>query len=135
MPRAKTGKRHDAATTPQGCARPAAGNWWEIPPDCATAPPREAETPRADHRPEPQPALARPQPTRQTSRKGRLKFLYPGGGGGAACPVTFTSISCKGKFFVYAKSEIEMFNFKFGLIDFYRSSDQSGNLPLVGFID
>lgn len=65
----------------------------------------------------------------------KLNAITVGGGGGAACPVTFTSISCKGKFFVYAKSEIEMFNFKFGLIDFYRSSDQSGNLPLVGFID
>lgn len=65
----------------------------------------------------------------------KLNAITVGGGGGASCPVTFTSISCKGKFFVYAKSEIEMFNFKWGLIDFYRSSDQSGNLPLIGFID
>jgi hypothetical protein len=48
-----------------------------MPPDCATAPPRGAETLRADHRSEPQPALARPWPARQTGSKGRLNFLYP----------------------------------------------------------
>src|SRR5690606_41053698 len=76
-PGAKTGGLHDAATTLQGCARPAAGNRWEWPPDCATAPPGEAETPGANHRSEPQPALARPLPTRQTGSKGRWNLLCP----------------------------------------------------------
>jgi large repetitive protein len=65
----------------------------------------------------------------------KLNAITVGGGGGVSCPVGATSLSCKGKFFVYAKSEVEMFNFKFGLVDFYRSTDQSANLPLIGFVD
>jgi len=38
--------------------------------------PRDAEIPLANVRSAPKLALARPPPTRQTVRKGRLKFLY-----------------------------------------------------------
>ena len=59
---------------PQGSARPAVGNRWEIATSGAPSRPRDAEIPLANVRPAPKPALARPPPTRQTVRKGRLNF-------------------------------------------------------------
>ena len=44
-----------------------------------TARPRDAEMALAQARSLPKPALARPPPTRQTARKGRLNFLYLAG--------------------------------------------------------
>jgi len=65
----------------------------------------------------------------------KLNAITVGGGGGVACPVALGFLPCKGKGFVYAKSEFEVFNLKIGLIDFYASTDAHGNLPMLGFVD
>ena len=44
--------------------------------DNAAAWPRDAEIPLTDVRSVPKTGLARPPPTQQTARKGRLNFLY-----------------------------------------------------------
>jgi len=74
--RRNTARPHEAATNPQGRARPAAGNQWEM----VTGGERRAPAlPKSHSRtsdPRPKPALARRPPTRETVPKGRLKFLY-----------------------------------------------------------
>ena len=67
---------HAAATNPQARARPAVGNQREMATDGEAARPRDAEIPLANVRYAPKLALARPPPTRQTVRKGRLNCLY-----------------------------------------------------------
>ncbi|WP_201593788.1 helix-turn-helix domain-containing protein [Psychrobacter fulvigenes] len=49
--------------------------------DNAAAWPRDAEIPLTDVRSVPKTGLARPPPTQQTARKGRLNFLYVKDGG------------------------------------------------------
>ena|GEM_PF-6012248 len=61
---------------PQGGARPAVGNQRSMAADNAAAWPRDAEIPLTDVRSVPKTGLARPPPTQQTARKGRLNFLY-----------------------------------------------------------
>jgi len=63
---------HEAATIPQGRARPAVGNQREMATDGEASRARAAEIPRANVRSAPKLALARPPATRQTVRKGRL---------------------------------------------------------------
>ena len=62
---------------PQGGARPAVGNQRSMAADNAAAWPRDAEIPLTDVRSVPKTGLARPPPTQQTARKGRLHLLYP----------------------------------------------------------
>ncbi len=61
---------------PQGGARPAVGNQRSMAADNAAAWPRDAEIPLTDVRSVPKTGLARPPPTQQNARKGRLNFLY-----------------------------------------------------------
>ena len=61
---------------PQGGARPAVGNQRSMAADNAAAWPHDAEIPLTDVRSVPKTGLARPPPTQQTARKGRLNFLY-----------------------------------------------------------
>jgi len=76
MPKAKPRRQREAATNPQGRARPAVGNQREWPPTAMRRDPRDAEIPLANIRPAEKPPLARPPPTRYFRRKRRLNFLF-----------------------------------------------------------
>src|SRR5690606_36731320 len=63
-------------TCPQGCARPADANRWEMVLDCAAARSRDTEIRRADLRSELKAVLARSPPIQHALRIWWLSFLY-----------------------------------------------------------
>jgi hypothetical protein len=65
----------------------------------------------------------------------KLNAVVVGGGVGATCPVTFDSITCKGKLYIFAKSEVEFFNIKYGSLDFYKSTDANGSFSVLSMVD
>lgn len=68
----------------------------------------------------------------------KLNPITVGGGGGVKVYVLKPAdqeANINFNAFVYAKSEVQLVNWKVGFIDFYQSTDSNSNIPLITFVD